>query len=215
MTFISGLLFRSQECQRCCCGHRLTLIPAPTEINTLYSIYLTFLSNRNSYHTTRGKALWPKSWTLLYFQVSQKVQVQDTFCSRILSGGFMSLLVGPFLDSENIFSPTSISFDFSVLSISVNDGGFLTTFHRHCPRLPESPYACRHHWSLLPSQPGRLSFQSMPCPEVSAASLHAHPASQNSRVLHLRRWLPSSSSETGRFTTTAKFKSSWLHLNIQ
>lgn len=204
MTFIGGLLFRSRECQRCCCGHQLTLIPGPTEINTLYYIYLTLLPNRNSCHATLVKALWPKSRRLLYFQVSKRVQIQDTFCSRILAGGFMTLLAGPFLNSENVFSLAIISFDFSVLSISVNDGGFLPTFHRHCPRLPESTCSCRQHWSLLPSQLGRLSFQSSPCPRVSAAPFHTHPASRNCRVLYLRRWAPSSSSEAGTLTTTVK-----------
>lgn len=86
---------------------------------------------------------------------------QDAFCPKHLPGGTMSLPVGPFLDSEDAFSFT-VSFDFSIISISANDGGFPSTFHGHCPRLPESL------GSSLPSQLGALApkhflFQSLCC----------------------------------------------------
>lgn len=36
-----------------------------------------------------------------------------------------------FLDLKNIFSVSIFSFHFAVLSISANDGDFLTILHRH------------------------------------------------------------------------------------
>lgn len=68
---------------------------------------------------------------------------------------------------------------------------------------------------LLPSQPGRLSFQSIPCPRVSSAPFHTATASPKSRVLCIHRQGSPSSSETHSLMATVRFKSSWLHLSNQ
>lgn len=69
-------------------------------------------------------------------------------------------------------------------------------------RLPESPQSCRCHWSLLPSQPGRLSFQSVPCPKVSSAPFYSllteqgAVPSQAGSIQQFRNTRPHGNSET-------------------
>lgn len=60
----------------------------------------------------------------------------------------MSLFLGLFPDSKNIFSVSIFSFHFPVLSISANDGDSLTFLHRHslkAPSLADAIDPCSHH----------------------------------------------------------------------
>lgn len=94
-------------------------MPGPTHCYTSCffptEIFTTLYWSKSS-----GKSHW--DFSIFRFKIL-RIQAQDTFCfKKIISDGFLSLLLGPLLYLKNIFSVSVLSFHFSVLSISANDG---------------------------------------------------------------------------------------------